>query len=206
MKKLSVFLIIMLIFTPFISNADYFIDSTNGIVVDGFIENTVLTAHEVRVDYIYEEDIIKALDEIDFEFNGNFIVHIIDYSTYNQDILGLALPSNDIVLFDFIPYRLSYIVQNTMIHELGHLVYMQMDEVNQEVYKLLRGIPREWDNYPRTTYQNRPQEIFAEDFRVLLGGHDASLLGHDNQLLEHPSNIIGLEGFIRRFEKIAITK
>lgn len=206
MKRLSILLIILLIFIPCISYSDYLIDISNNIVVDGWIKDTVITAHESKVDYIYEEDVINALDEVGFKFNGDFTVYIIDYSTYNKDVLGLALPNSTIVLFDYIPHRLERLVHYTVVHELGHLVYMNMTEWQQEYYKILRGIPNEWDNYPQTAYVNRPQEIFAEDFRILFGGEDASMYIHFNQELDNPKNIKGLENFIRQFEEKVITQ
>lgn len=207
MKKILIVVICILIMFSNLSYADYFIDTSNSIIdvrdenLNGYIKNTYTSAIYTPTNFIYEEDIIKALEELKFDFNGDYTIHIADYSLYNGNVLGMALPENTIILFDFLPFRADRIYQHTLIHELGHLVYMNMAVEQQEQYKILRGIPTECDNYPKTNYVNRPQEIFAEDFRLLFGGEDASLVMHFNQELENPKDVKGLKRFIRQFGK-----
>ncbi len=208
MKYEKVMILVLIILMTFsnIIYADYFIDTSNSIIdvrdenLNGYIKNTYTSAIYTPKNFIYEEDIIKALDELKFDFNGDYTVHIVDYSLYGGTALGMALPENTIILFDFIPGRLDKVIQNTVVHELGHLVYMNMTEYEQSQYKVMRGIPDDWDNFPYTKYINRPQEIFAEDFRILFGGEDASLYEHFNQELDNPRDIRGLRRFIKQFE------
>ena len=201
-KRLIVITLIIIMTFTNIAYAGYTIDASNGIIVDGWISGTYETVVKYDENFIYEEDVIKALDELKFDFDGDYTIHIVDYSLYGGNALGMALPQNTVILFDYLPFRVSRMYEHTLIHELGHLVYMNMTVDQQEEYKVLRGIPSEWDNYPKTNYVNRPQEIFAEDFRLLFGGEDASLVVHFNQELEQPQNIKGLKRFIRQFEYI----
>lgn len=198
-RLMAITLLILMAFSN-TSYADYTIDTSNNIIVDGWIRGTHNTVVKYEENFIYEEDIIKALDELRFDFNGDYTIHVVDYSLYGGNALGMALPENTIILFDFIPGRLDKVIQNTVVHELGHLVYMNMSEDEQSQYKVIRGIPDDCDNYPRTNYINRPQEIFAEDFRILYGGEDARMSGHFNQELTHPKKVKGLRRFIRQFE------
>ena len=206
MKNKILIILVILMLIPTFSYADYIIDTSNSIIevkdekLNGYINGTFTSAIFTPINCIDEEIIRATLDEVNFNFKGTFTVNIVDYSTYLQDVIGLALPDNQIILFDFIPFKLDMIMQTTVVHELGHLVYMQLDEEQQNEYKILRGIPDDWDNYPRTSYINRPQEIFAEDFRMLFGGESASPYVHHNQELDNPSEVKGLKRFIRRFE------
>lgn len=201
MKKSIMIILIILLMLPYFSYADYVIDTSNSIVVNNRIVDTNHYIVKSIGGFIYEEDIIKALDELDFQYNGDFTIHVLDYTAYTGEILGMALPENTIILFDFIPMRLSMITQNVVTHELGHLVYQSLTEEEQYKYKIIRGIPDDWDTYPRTDYVNRPSELFAEDFRVLFGGEDASMGSHFNQELKQPRDVRRLERFIRQFEK-----
>lgn len=204
-RLMTIILFIVMVFSN-VSYADYTIDTSNDIIVNGWINGTYHTVVKYEENYICEEDIIKALDELRFDFNGDYTIHIVDYSLYGGYALGMALPENTIILFDFIPGRLETITQNVVIHELGHLVYMNMTKEEQEEYKKIRDLLDDWDAYPRTDYINRPQEIFAEDFRILFGGEDASIGSHFNQELDNPKDISGLKRFIRQFEKTEIIK
>lgn len=200
MKKILVIIIcISLMFTN-VSYADYVIDTSNSIIENNFIKDTVETVEETNINLVNVDSIRNALDEVRYNYKQDYSVYIVDYQMHSVNALGLAL-DNKIILFDFIPYELDLIYKHTVVHELGHLVYMSMTDEQQEEYKTLRGMPKEWDNYPKTNYINRPQEIFAEDFRVLFGGEDASYLSHFNQELKQPQNIRGLKRFIRQFEK-----
>lgn len=205
-KKLMILVLIIIMAFSNIVYADYFIDTSNSIIdirdenLNGYIKNTYTSAIYTPTNFIYEEDIVKALEELKFDFKDDYTVHIVDYSLYGGNVLGMATPESTIVLFDFLPFRVKRMVHHTLIHELGHLVYINMTEEQQKEYKQIRGIADDWDNYPRTNYINRPQEIFAEDFRILFGGEDASLVVHFNQELNNPKEVKGLKRFIRQFE------
>ena len=44
----------------------------------------------------------------------------------------------------------------------------------------------------------RPQEIFAEDFRLLYGGEDAKVKAHQNTDLYNPQDSVELKAFFER--------
>ena len=63
----------------------------------------------------------------------------------------------------------------------------------------IRGITNERIYNNNAEYQNRPQEIFAEDFRLLYGGEDARAGEHLNSDLYNPTDSEELKAF---FEKV----
>ena len=172
----------------------------SGLVENRIIKGTPFVIEKTNNNYIDKEQMKEALYSIEFDFKEQVKVYTVDYQVYNSGILGLALPTNEIILFDFIPYDLNEMYQNVVTHEFGHLVYMDMTKEQQEQYKQLRGIPEEWDNYPRTPHNNRPQEIFAEDFRMLFGGETARKNAHFNFTLKNPGEVAGLKEFIKTYK------
>lgn len=57
-----------------------------------------------------------------------------------------------------------------LTHEIGHAVQYSLPEERYKEYLQLRGI----ENWLETgLYEQRPREIFAEDFRVLFGNEQA---------------------------------
>lgn len=200
MKKLSIVILIILLLIPTTVWGDYTIDTSNSVIENNWIKDTYLTVEKVEENYVDVDNIKQALDLVRFNYKQDFTVHVVDYYMHSILALGLALPDNRIIIFDIIPGRMDEMYQNVVVHELGHLVYNSMNEWQQGYYKILRGIPEDWDNYPRTDYVNRPTEVFAEDFRILFGGEDASKGPHFNQELTHCSEIKGLRRFIRTLE------
>jgi hypothetical protein len=88
------------------------------------------------------------------------------------------------------------------VHELGHVVhYSRMpDAAGPEWarYRELRGITDETVFNATATHRNRPHEIFAEDFRALIGGSLANYSGTiENAALAPPATVAGLDEFIR---------
>ena len=87
------------------------------------------------------------------------------------------------------------------VHEFGHNVDFRL--MNKELwkeYKELRGITdTEVYNNNAPISGNRPQEIFAEDFRLLYGSKEAKVQPHQNSNLANPNDVSGLRDF---FEKL----
>jgi len=89
-----------------------------------------------------------------------------------------------------------------LVHELGHVVhYSRMPDAAAAEwarYREVRGITDEAVYNASATHANRPHEIFAEDFRALIGGALANYSGSiENAALAPPASVAGLEEFIR---------
>lgn len=208
-KKFMIIILIIIILLPsftYASYDNYIIDMSNNIIVDGYIKNTYHAVNKASGNYINEKDVSVALNELRFDFSDKVTIHIIDYTKSTGDSLGMAFPDNNIILFDFIPDATSKSVQTVVVHELGHLLYFSLSKESKLEYKKIRGIPEEWSDYSPTPYMNRPTELFAEDFRKLFGGKDASFYDHFNQTLENPRKVRGLRRFMRQFEKKEATE
>lgn len=86
-------------------------------------------------------------------------------------------------------------------HEIGHVVqYAHLPDVDTArwtVYRGLRGIQDLGVYFQGARHQDRPHEIFAEDFRVLFGGADAAGSGAvENSTLVPPAQVPGLRDFM----------
>ena len=89
-----------------------------------------------------------------------------------------------------------------LVHELGHVVhYSRMPDAAAAEwarYREVRGITDEAVYNASAPHANRPHEIFAEDFRALIGGALANYSGSiENATLTPPAAVAGLEEFIR---------
>ena len=88
------------------------------------------------------------------------------------------------------------------VHELGHLVhYTRMPDVaaaEWSRYREIRGITDQALYSSSAAHANRPHEIFAEDFRALIGGALANYSGTiENAALAPPASVGGLAEFMR---------
>jgi hypothetical protein len=86
-------------------------------------------------------------------------------------------------------------------HELGHVVhYSRMPDADVAAwsrYRELRGIADGTIYNASAMHANRPHEIFAEDFRALIGGALANYSGTiENAALTPPAAVAGLEEFM----------
>lgn len=91
--------------------------------------------------------------------------------------------------------------QAEFVHELGHVVHfarMPDGDVGWARYRELRGITDEAVYNASAPHANRPHEIFAEDFRALIGGPLATYSGTiENPTLAAPATVAGLDDFMR---------
>jgi hypothetical protein len=88
------------------------------------------------------------------------------------------------------------------VHELGHVVhYSRMpDPAGTEWtrYREVRGITDEATYNGGAPHADRPHEIFAEDFRALIGGALANYSGTiENAALAPPAAVAGLDDLMR---------
>jgi hypothetical protein len=147
-----------------------------------------------------------ALNEVNFPLAkvGAYKVYFLDYRLEDY-ASAMALTFKDdstVVLGTYYPYSKSTIHQ-LAVHELGHQVDFQlMDSSKWETYKKLRGITDSsiYNNYT-DVYENRPQEIFADDFRLLLGDEEAREAEHLNTKLPNPESVPGLKEFFLSLAK-----
>lgn len=89
----------------------------------------------------------------------------------------------------------------TVTHEFGHTYqnHFMPDEDTESWYRYLdlRGIYQDPDYTSSAEHMFRPREVFAEDFRYLFGGDDATHTGTiENPELVLPTLVPGLETFI----------
>jgi len=88
-----------------------------------------------------------------------------------------------------------------VVHELGHVVQYRLlpDHATEpwQTYRALRGIQDVSVYSASASHQDRPHEIFAEDFRVLFGGSHAVGSGTiENSTLTPPTQVPGLRAFM----------
>ena len=89
----------------------------------------------------------------------------------------------------------SYIVAHEMGHAF-HNAFLAGDAGKWDRYRRLRGIDDPIKFNAGANHSYRPQEIFAEDFRVLFGGPDAHFGGYvENAELTNPQLVSGLSDF-----------
>lgn len=200
MKRTVSFLILLsILITPTLSFADWEI-------VDNSFEYLYEPSWTLRGDVvglIYKitnqidpDEVERAIKSVDrrFPLNFDFRVHIMDFSYGHHMVSGLVYDDENIIIFDYLPFKSRVLVHDVVAHEIGHLVYNRMSECEIEVYKEIRGIPDSWTD--KSEYVNRPTEIFAEDFRILFGSRYAREFQHFNRILRSPERIYGLEEFI----------
>lgn len=85
-------------------------------------------------------------------------------------------------------------------HEVGHIVHRRLlpddDRAGWEEYRRIRGIEDTTIYHAHAAHRNRPNEVFAEDFRVLFGGERARADGAiENADLMRPDQAPGLASF-----------
>lgn len=87
-------------------------------------------------------------------------------------------------------------VAYSTVHELGHaLAHRRLGPGGLEAYGALRGLDPA-RHHAHAMHRDRPAEIFAEDFRALFGGPDATASGTiENPALPLPQELPALRGF-----------
>lgn len=155
-----------------------------------------------KVDAVKYENYLNEIDSRFVNKVGDYKVYIIqnklkDYSSYS----ALNFTNNTAVVFGRYSALSDNMIAYLATHEFGHNVDFQlMTKSLWKEYKELRGITDTKiynNNAPLSA--NRPQEIFAEDFRLLFGCDDAKVKAHENTSLANPNDVEGLREF---FEKL----
>jgi len=140
---------------------------------------------------------IRFIDKV-----GDYKVYIIqnklkDYKSFS----ALSFTDNTAVVFGRYTDLSDNMIAYLATHEFGHNVDFRL--MNKELwkeYKEIRGITdgKVYNNNSPIS-GNRPQEIFAEDFRLLYGSDEAKVRAHQNTELSDPNKIPELKIF---FEKL----
>lgn len=145
----------------------------------------------------YEE----AINQVSFPLEkiGEYKVYFLNYRLKNYPTaMGLSFLDDSCVIFGTY-YKLSpERLHQLAVHELGHQIdFKLMNSSKWNQYKQLRGITNEaLYNNNSSEHPDRPQEIFAEDFRMLFGGEAARKIPHLNKKLPAPENVKGLKEFM----------
>ena len=142
----------------------------------------------------------KALAEVRFPLAamGEYKVYFMCRRLKNYpSALALSFLDGSTVVFGTYYSFSAEKIHQLAVHELGHLLdFRLMKEETWKEYLKLRGLTDAFRyNNAGNVYENRPQEIFAEDFRLLFGGDMARKIPHLNKNLPHPQTIQGLEEF-----------
>jgi hypothetical protein len=187
----------VVLFTPSVY-ADCTIDNSNAIVQGNNVIIQGVSIFKLK-DYKSRQfdvvEIKRALDEVSFDYKKDFTVYVLSYQELNQSASGFAVPSNVIALFGYSGLIVSTESDRIIVHELGHLVYFGMTLKEQNDYMRLRGLSKN-----ATCYSDLPEEVFAEDFRILFGGEGARISTHNNTTLKSPTEIKGLKELIQKLE------
>lgn len=114
-----------------------------------------------------------------------------------SNAMALSFKDNSIVVFGTIYNLGKETIHRLAVHELGHQIDFQlMDDNKRLLYKKIRGIEDSTIyNDSSSIYANRPQEIFAEDFRLLFGGEASRKASHLNSSLQDPTKMAELKDF-----------
>jgi len=162
--------------------------------------NPVRNLGAVQMQAVDAGEYRRALDEVSFpvEKLGCYRVYFLGYRLKNYPAtMALSFMDGSVVVFGtYFPLPAERTAQ-LAVHELGHDVdFKLMDKARWNEYKKLRGL-MDSTIYNDTTpvYENRPQEIFAEDFRLLFGGEKARAIPHMNNMLPNPQKVEGLKEF-----------
>jgi hypothetical protein len=145
--------------------------------------------------------VVAALEEIRHDDAGlELEVFVLPYP--RRAILDSSARRGMILLSPGVRPVSEFATHFTVAHEIGHVYqYAWMPDADTEAwrrYSALRGIEDGSVYSHGGSHENRPHEIFAEDFRYLFGGERANYSGTiENAELQLPGAVAGLESFVR---------
>ena len=152
--------------------------------------------HPMSLDAVVEELRAIRLRDTGLEVR----VYVLPYP--RREVLDSSAHDGAILLSPGVRPVSDNIVHFTVTHEVGHLYqYRWMpdeDSRNWARFDAMRSISDHGIYNSASAHQNRPHEIFAEDFRFLFGGSMSTYSGGiENESLALPSQVVGLEEFLR---------
>jgi len=154
-------------------------------------------------------EVAAAIRELRFPLDGVEVeIYILPYP--RRDALRSAAGPGLILLSPGVQPLAREYQHAEVVHELGHVVqYARMPDADLDhwdAYRRLRGIADPAVYHAGARHENRPHEIFAEDFRALFGGMLAAGSGSiENATLTPPQAVSGLREFIASLATPAAT-
>lgn len=175
-------------------------NGTSYFLIEDISDPSIANKGDGRFHPMREDLVLEALKEIEVpaaRLDLRVNVYILPYP--RKGFLSSSACGNDIFLspgvFEISPITTS----RTTTHEIGHIFQRRYAPLGSEQwtrYLDLRGISdvSRWSD--DAVHENRPVEIFAEDFRCLFGGPAARSGGIENEALPEPSDVKGLLDFM----------
>lgn len=147
-----------------------------------------------------EEAVLSILSEVSHpHLRIPVTVYLLPYPRRN--VLVSSTSGSEIFLSPHVLDISAAVAAYIVTHELGHVLhnrYLSDGTAGWGEYRRVRGIEDTYKYSESAPHANRPKEIFAEDFRVLFGGPDATWGGQiENQELPGPTLVAGLDSFFR---------
>ena len=165
-----------------------------------FEVSPVKSIGSMKMEAVDSEEYLRVLKEVRFplEAAGPYKIYFLAYKLKNDtSTLALTFKDNSTVVFGTY-FKFSEEKLNQLaVHELGHqIAFRLMNDAKWKKYIKLRGLEnsRIYNNHTEV-FSNRPQEIFAEDFRLLFGGDAAMKAAHINKDIPTPDKAPGLKDF-----------
>lgn len=155
-----------------------------------------------QVQSVDEIEYFKALLAVDYPIE-DYTIYFLDYKSLDR-YLAMTLKDNSTVVFGVDKALSIESIHMIAVHELGHFIHFRyMTDTKWQEYKELRGITdnKIYNNTASSPIYDRPQEIFAEDFRFLYGNESATSIEHLNTELINPAYVIGLKEFFESLKK-----
>lgn len=165
-----------------------------------FEVNTKIADNALQMSQADSVEYEEAMSEVAFPLSsiGEYKIYFLNCRLANYpSALALSfLDDSTLVFGTYYPLPKAKIHQ-LAVHELGHQVdFKLMTPARWKEYLKLRGLTdREVYDNAGSIYENRPQEIFAEDFRLLFGGAKAREIPHLNRSLPDTAEVPGLKDF-----------
>jgi len=179
-----------------------------------FYMNTSSSINQLAIRPVNLTTYQEALYEVSFptERFTQYHVYILPYMLQDYPgVQALTFKNNTTVVFANSWELTEKATHKLAAHELGHQVDFQlMTPGLWDKYKKIRELhDSKFDIYSKE-HKNRPQEIFAEDFRIICGGSLAAEKPHENDELKDPQDVPGLKDFFADLtgggSKLAVNK
>lgn len=179
-----------------------------------FYLNTTSSINQLAIRPVNLTTYREALDEVSLptERVTQYHIYILPYMLQdNAGVQALTFKNDTTVVFANSWELTEKATHKLAVHELGHQVDFQLMTTGLwDKYKKIRELQdSKFGNYSKE-HKNRPQEIFAEDFRIICGGKLAAEKPHENDELKAPRDVPGLQEFFAGLtgggSKLAVNK
>lgn len=146
-------------------------------------------------------DVIGALRDIDLPGLA-LDVDIVVLPFPREEILVSSAAGNRVFLSPQVVEVTTANAAYVVTHEVGHVFQEQylpgLNGAPGTEYRRMRAIDDQERFHAYASHRDRPNEIFAEDFRVLCGGELAHFDGRiENPDIAPPTQVPGLDGYFR---------